>query len=479
MKVLGSLNLHFEDLKTTKVWLWPTLEMRWFLKQLLQTILNKFGYRLIAEHHLASLLKETQSSKVPNPLQTISFQPPLTPNSFLSFTSMYDKGSVQEKEEISRSLIGRCIVDPSYFRYVALSSNHELGLQLKATVAFVQGDLQQAQSIFSGLAETAPSPFNILTLGRIYSAMGNESKARETWKGGINKYGSDFFLTMELATSFYREGLIEEANSYASKVVHEFAAEKEAISPLQKEIELAIENKLFEKPMEKDIYSDDFVEETWWFYYRCYNSFNERQDGSVSLDLGIRRVVEKIIEKNAPTTFIDFGAFCGFTIAKLAEKFPNTKFIGIDRPQIAKRLNDQHFVAPNLKFIAGDIIDFLKNNDLGASPMLFHSRTAVFCYPEFLRHLYTVARERGVSKIVFQEGSTFFSRWFLKFFHLGQYPAISLSGRGSTFLHDYKRLLEEAGFEVTSSTPINSSLLIDDRSGFGADHRVIEAVSQH
>jgi hypothetical protein len=46
-------------------------------------------------------------------------------------------------------------------------------------------------------------------------------------------------------------------------------------------------------------------------------------------------------------------------------------------------------------------------------------------------------------------------------------------------LHDYKRLLEEAGFEVTSSTPINSSLLIDDRSGFGADHRVIEAVSQH
>jgi ubiquinone/menaquinone biosynthesis C-methylase UbiE len=204
----------------------------------------------------------------------------------------------------------------------------------------------------------------------------------------------------------------------------------------------------------------------------------EHRDGNVALEAGIQRVASHLLRGplRDATTFIDFGAFCGYTIATLATHFPRTWFIGIDRPEIAKSLNDQAFGRKNVEFLDGDILDLVASREsFGARPVLFHSRTAVFCYPEYLRQLYRICAEKGIRDIVMQEGSTFFSRWYLRFFEPGKYPAISFAGRGSTFLHDYMTLLREAGFEIRSSKDIRPKLLLDDRSGFGADHRIVHA----
>lgn len=408
-----------------------------------------------------------------------SYVPALRTSLFEQLCIEYDRGSSDQRDALARKLMARTIADPDFAAIVSNENfadafkDHELRRYVVAASHFPGGGFAESVRFF----ESIPTALAVLCAARTQLAADNDDAAMTLLQKGRTQFADDLFIAMELATLLYQQRRIGAANEIAAGFLHEFKAEHDAIEPLQREIETAIREDKLAKDAADDIYGDGFVIDNWLFYWRSYTAFNEFQDGNVALDTGIRREVEKLLsgELAEATTFIDFGAFCGFTIAELAKKYPKVKFIGIDRPQVAKDLNDRTFAAPNVEFIAGDVMDLLASGrEFGARPVLFHSRTAVFCYPAYLQRLYAYALQRGINDIVFQEGSTF-SRWHLKFFEQGRYPAISMAGRGSTFLHDYPMILGNAGFDIKSSVPIRLKLLLDDRSGFGADHRVTYA----
>jgi tetratricopeptide (TPR) repeat protein len=409
---------------------------------------------------------------------------PLKPTQFATLLQRYDTEQSAPRAALARSVMARAVADPGFFA-VALSKpgalsygQHPLTLAATASCRFGEGKLREATAIFEQLVKIAPTQLNWLCLARTMLAQADDERAIAVLQQAATLFPKDQYICMELATTLYQRGDVQAANNAAGNVLSSFDEARKLIAPLQEEADRVVSQNLLERPPEIDIYTDDFVADTWWFYYRSYTTGHEYRDGNVELDTGITRETARLLSSSLEdvTTFVDFGAFCGFTIANLAKRFPKVKFIGVDRPLYAKKLNDAAFQAPNLEFVAGDILDVLRGrSDFGSRPVLFHSRTAVFCYPAFLALLYETARDKGFRDVVFQEGSTFFSRWHLKFFELGKYPAVSMAGRGSTLLHDYKALLERSGYSIRSSVGIRLRLLLDDESGFGADHRVIHA----
>src|SRR5439155_26830445 len=111
----------------------------------------------------------------------------------------------------------------------------------------------------------------------------------------IKRYPRHLFLTMELSTVCFRAGNIKRAEELLAEVRHEFLEERRALAPLQKEISAAVRDSLLEKKMEQDIYTKEFVIDTWWYYLRSYLIFNAFQDGNVALDHGIRREIAKFL----------------------------------------------------------------------------------------------------------------------------------------------------------------------------------------
>ena len=432
--------------------------------------------------NLQAQLVAVQAS-LPSPLQAYvpPYAWPLLPKQFTEVIKLYD--SQEDQENISRHVMNRTLLDPAFAELIlSRVSNtqfrsHVLYRQMAGAYYFATGRLSEARDEFVVSIRTHRNAFNYYCLARVELAQDNGGNAETILKKGLALYPRDRLLSMELSTYLYRNGRIDEANQVAEMVLDEFRAEHAAIEPLQREIEHAMEANLLEKPIEQDIYTDEFSHDVWLSYFRAYTSgLSEYQDPNVALDAGIRRETVQLLQKEIPdaTTFIDFGAFCGYTMGKLAEQFPRIKFIGIDRPKIAKSLNDKAFPLSNIEFIAGDVLElFSSDREFGSRPILFHSRTAVFCYPAYLTAVYRRARVRGIRDVIMQEGSTFFSRWWLKYYPSGQYPSVSVAGRGSTFLHDYKQLLKREGFKIRISADIRPKQLLDDFSGFGADHRVI------
>src|SRR5262249_6308082 len=415
------------------------------------------------------------------------YVPSIRPKLFKSWCDDYDQMTADGREQLSRAAMTRAILDPRFGEILEQSSfsrlfkKHELRDHVLAAASFGCGDRARARTMFEHTVKKFPTKFNVLSAARAALALDDQERANVLLTDGLNAFPLDLFLTMELATLRYQQGNVDAANELAQTVRDHFAAERQALEPLQREIEQAIAGDRLTKTIEHDIYTDDFVVDNWLFYWRSYTGFNEFQDGNVALDVGIRTEIERLLAGplRDTTTFIDFGAFCGYTIATLAKRFPNIHFIGIHRPEVVRVLNEQTFQAPNIEFIAGDILELLDSGrNFGGRPVLFHSRTAVFCYPAFLTLLYRKSRERRIRNIVFQEGSTFFSRWHLRFFRDGEYPQVSMAGRDSTILHDYRTILSSAGFAIKRSVPIRPKLLLDNQSGFGAHHCVVHASAE-
>lgn len=403
------------------------------------------------------------------------------PDQFEQICRRYNAAGVQERERIARFLMTKTALEPAFAHLVvcgfpkAMFSTEPLFHQLAGAYAFANGDLESARDLFRELANKTGEAFNILCFVRVLLAMRKDAEAIAVLERATAGRPRDLFLMMELSTTHFRAGDIDKANATLDPVKDQIADEGAGIASLQAEIDAAIDGGLLAKPAGLDIYTESFVTDTWWHYWRCYYTFNQYQEGGASLDHWIRHEAAAIIERlGTVSDFVDFGAFCGYTIAKLAAAFPHVRFVGIDRPAIAKQLNDRAFSADNLAFIAGDTLHEIKHLKLGSNPILFHSRTACFCYPEYLRQLYARARAAGVRHILHQEGGTF-SRKTMRYYRPGEFPRVSMAGRGKTFMHDYKRLLNDAGYEIAATVSVQPTILLDDRSGFGANHCLVHA----
>lgn len=436
------------------------------LRPLVHAAVDAAGYKIV---------RKGPSPPLPPEHVAILAGEPLAPDSIGQLCRAYDQAGAAQAA-VSRDVMGRIAREPAFGELLMgpfarkRSPRHVLWFQIAAAVQFARGRLREAAQLLAEADQSWPSAFNALCLCRALEAVGDPA-GEAGLRAGLGRFPGDLYLTMELATCLARSDRPGEADALLQSMRHVFEDERRSLEPLQREIEEAIATDRLTKEASHDIYTEEVVVTTWWRYWRCYEGFGEHQEGNAGLDHAIRRAVKPILQGGEIRTFIDFGAFCAHTIFRLAQEFPAIRFIGIDRPQIARDLNVEAFALPNLEFIAGDVLDLVETAQIGADTALFHARTACFCYPAYLRRLYAASRRRGISHILAAEVTTF-SRWFLKLYPQGQFPAISMAARTKTFVHDYRRLIEEAGYTLVGAPSVQPWLLLDDSSGFIADHRI-------
>ena len=173
---------------------------------------------------------------------------------------------------------------------------------------------------------------------------------------------------------------------------------------------------------------------------------------------------------------IDFGAFCALPDYETAHDFPRVRFIGVDLQRETERLNALAFPAENLVFHAGEITDFITTTVRPERrTALVHARTATLCYPAFLRRLYAACAAQGVREIHLF-GNASIERETDRLLPFAAYEGASRIFKNGQFIHDYPRLLGEAGYSVVESSLIPSPNATFEVEDLGNTHVRMRAV---
>ena len=191
-----------------------------------------------------------------------------------------------------------------------------------------------------------------------------------------------------------------------------------------------------------DIYDERKEIEAWEKYLR------QSQDPTTHtyvLNYRMSDEVAALIEKGAKKV-INFGVSCAFVDHELAQRFPEVSLVGVDRSPKTKELNERHFAAPNLRFVAADIREYLAEEDATES-VFVHVRTATFLLPTAISEVYRAAAASGCRYVLGME-PVGWSEQLQGFYQFSDAPQDSVVVRGAFFIHNYPALLKEAGFEV-------------------------------
>ena len=236
---------------------------------------------------------------------------------------------------------------------------------------------------------------------------------------------------------------------------------------LEAEVATAIREKLAVRPKgaKRDSYSETSVDSYWEALFFHMNSLNRFQSRWAWLNHLYQEQIGRVLTKIDPAIrqVVNFGVFCGNPDYGLALRFPDVTFVGVDREIRTKKLNDLAYRAPNLHFIAADILEVVADLANKSRPsLLYHARTATMCYPEYLRTLYRTCAAASVDYIALWESQAI-SRSTLRFQDFDAMSEDAIPFGGQTLIHNYKKLLEEAGYEIVvlENWPLSCDLLVD------------------
>ena len=343
-----------------------------------------------------------------------------------------------------------------------------LGKLLLGAALFGAERVADAYRVFEEAVRTHPSVRAFYCLARCASqGLTDHARSREVAESGLRQFPDSAVLTMLAAVAAYRLDDLAQANrlidTRRGDIEGLLRGSFPGIDALQAELKRALATRQERRPT---AYSDDVIETYWNLLYRNMVCFNRTQHGWASLRWLQVGKLEDAIRNDAAgvDTFINFGAFCGCVDADLATRFPEIAFHAVDLGARTKTLNDQAFRLPNLTCHDAFITDYLDKTDLGGrTAMLFHARTGTLFYPAFLERFYRRCAALGIRYIALWENNSL-SHSEAKFFDFDSIPDGSVAYRDVMFIHDYKRLLEGAGYETLKvvKSPSNAVLVEDD-----------------
>jgi len=378
--------------------------------------------------------------------------------------------SLHEREQATVSLADAICREPRFLDIISqgyvksLITNEELYANLLGTAFYVNGKVEEAFAAFSENARKHPTPLNYLFAYRAAVFLGsNEEMAEEIIRESLEKNPGNPALQLCLASSYYRNFKTAEANSVLNSIDPSYLARVKTydvggtssknLPVFENELKNALEHKLLERPKTDESKIGDYYNEHsavgyWNILYYSFNFLNRYQHGWGNLAFMIENIMDKTIrEHNEVTNVIDFGTFCASPLYKLSLRYPNVKFYGVDREKSTKSLNDAAYQNSNLEFIAGEILDVLSRLPIRNNSLLFHSRTATLIYPEQLKNIYKACAANGVKYIATYENAAL-SRTEMQYFDYDNMPKDAIPYASVMIIHNYKKYLEEAGYEI-------------------------------
>jgi len=106
----------------------------------------------------------------------------------------------------------------------------------------------------------------------------------------------------------------------------------------------------------------------------------------------VDRVIEEVsalLSEGYYKQVVNFGVCYGYLDSVLAHRFPDILFVGIDRAPAVKELNEKSFAEyPNMDFVAGDVLEWIRDQTDLSSTLLLSVRTLVLLPKDFVQALF-------------------------------------------------------------------------------------------
>jgi len=410
----------------------------------------------------------------------------LTPQAWRNLLQIYQKSTPEEQLDFREHVKTQIINDVESLHVLAtgyikhIFKNHEsLYRDFLATALYVAGDLEGAYKHFAELNKNEPSAMNYLFMARCLMHIRSAEEEIALLNEGLNRFPQADLLHLSLANTYYRAGNTTEANNCLQRVskdgLEKLQKKAHNLDILEKEIAEALEKKTIVRPVENlgfQAYTEESVQNYWETLFFHFVNQSRFQHGWGDLRYITEKKIESFINKHTDIkTVINFGVFCAVPDFNLANRHPEIKFIGVDRENSTKQLNDNAFQADNLSFHAMDLIDIIYSDRkevrdflaklVKENPevMIFHARTATLIYPEALKRFYKACAEIGIKYISLYENMCI-SRSHLKYFDFDDLPADSIPYFSIMMIHNYKKFLAEAGYDIVDKEIWNYSDLL-------------------
>lgn len=344
------------------------------------------------------------------------------------------------------------------------------------------GQHQQAAQRLQETYRKTPCAALAITAARpLMRPAGNEQAARQFLDIAATAHPDDFRIGLHQATAHFLTGDKLSANAIVAR--HK-SAWVQALGPklaqdatdLAQELKTAIAardpNRITK--YDSDVYLEKNIRAHWEPYqYDMLTSSGDLMFGWLANFFA--KQISTATQKYRADEVYNFGVMCAEGDSVAARENPNVQFIGVDRQQTTATINEKAYPIPNMSFAAGEIEDIITGLPAGKRRILFHARTATLCYPEKLKNLYKLCFDKGFEAVVLYENYTI-SHHYYRFFDFDDMPDVTITCKNYQFLHNYKRLLKDAGFVLADQqnmfSPLISPFWITD---LGLTHTLIVA----
>lgn len=336
----------------------------------------------------------------------------------------------------------------------AIKLRGDLASAVLQGLAFVAGRTDVLHRAFDGAEYASLSPESLDVLARLHMAEGDFQGAADCYSGIESKIPSPYYPISRRASVFYCMGDIARANSLYSQFLSYLqppsahrsvldAAEKYTAA-VESQLESYAANETYwaDKDGIRDLVDTYEVELVGGWRYKTV----ARQ-----INLAAMSLIDGLFEKDGDlATVVNFGSFCGAVDFEKAEARPNSKWFGYDREALAIEYSRDRFRRDNLSFFSDGFEDVLVRADKesrGRRMALVHARSMCEMLPAKVSQTYRTAARHGVDWIVGAEYvsvNALTKRYFNPEGESGQ----SCSVTAQVANHDYRRLLEDAGYAV-------------------------------
>lgn len=156
----------------------------------------------------------------------------------------------------------------------------------------------------------------------------------------------------------------------------------------------------------------------------------------------------KLLADGSYDRVVNFGVSFAYLDAKLAERNPGVNFTGVDRSESVKALNEAAFSKhSNLQFFAGDIMNWISEQEDLSSTLFLTIRTLVLLPKNFVESLFSALAFRELRGLSLYEpyGLSRMTNGFPLWFE-GDWG--SLLFRDSMWIHDYGSIAEKNGMKT-------------------------------
>jgi hypothetical protein len=344
-------------------------------------------------------------------------------------------------------------------------ANHRLFKQILSAYHLGTGDNDLAFRILDSIDADEPSAFNAVMAARcLMRPQGREKEVVVYLTEMARLYPNDIYVICNLATAHFCLGNVEEANRILAPVRGEWKAKISDSEPATKELAAELETALSENihyrkfRYDEMSYQEHLIKEHWEPYFSWMNLQPPHLMFGWLKNFYRDAMIDILKSDPDIREMINFGVMCGQAEYEAGNMFPRVRFVGVDRQHETARLNTLAYPLSNLQFKGEEIEDTLAGMDNTTQRAVFHGRTATLCYPRKMRELYKLCASKGVKYILLFENCSL-SHKDHTFYSPDQMPADAIIYKNDQFVHNYRKLLEEAGYSVIRSDVMFSPLV--------------------